>query len=232
MNLKNKKFYFLLIFVVVLVVFFIIAVSGLNSKKEKIDINSGVVQSLFSTFRLDDGCYLDVKDLNDNNQVKLKIAYDAIPQKSFSSIECSKLTIKPNEGLRCNVIDGVDNTISLDSKILEAKVHELFGTNYKYVPEAFGLVKRDTTCNSMYYDEKNSIFAEFYGDCNISCYERSQKIKEAYKVNNKLYIVTNYKYSVLDEKKNKIDNKKSIVTYRFKWDKGYERYVFDKVSEK
>ena len=229
---KSKRMVILIIFLLIIALLVGCFVIRSFNKKEKIDIKSGVVESLFSTFRMDEGCYKTVDGLNNSNLIKLRIAYEALPAHVFRTVECSKLSINSAEGLRCSFLEGHNETTSVDSKLLEAKVHELFGSDYKYKPEAFGLVVVEPKGSSMYYDEKNKIYAQYYGDSSINCYERSEKVVDAYKLGNKLYIETNYKYSYDDKESEKIKKKKSKLTYQFKWDEGYQKYVFDKVSEK
>lgn len=58
-----------------------------SSVKEELSLNDATVQKLFSIFSLNNGTYMT--GLNDDNRVKLRIAYENIAETDFSEISCA-----------------------------------------------------------------------------------------------------------------------------------------------
>lgn len=211
-----------------------------NDQEENLDINNDLVQNLYSIFRLDRSCYMNVDNLNNNNLVKLRIAYDNIAKKNFDSIECSKLEL--SDSSYCGDMTGLmiesygagdmekfreyekqNYTESISAKLIEAKVHELFGSDFKVNHESFGIGHIvEPTCYLMKYDDTNKIYAKFNCEGGGTCAFYAQNLISSYKKGDKLYIITNLISP---------DEKQTKVTYIFKKDKENSNYVFEKAIE-
>ena len=213
-----------------------------NDKEETIDIDDDLVQNLYSIFRFDKSCYMSTEGLNNNNLIKLRIAYDNISKQNIDYIECSKLELSDSaycgESMTGLMIDAYNKndlvkfkeyekqnyTEFISSKLIEVKVHELFGSDDKIKHESFGIDHVvEPNCNLMKYDSTNDIYARFSCEGGGTCGDSSQELVSAYKKNDELYIITN----IIDPN----NGNKTKVTYTFKKDKKNSKYVFKKVSE-
>ncbi len=211
-------------------------------KEEKIDINSSLVQNLYNIFKYD-ACYKDVDSLNNNNLVKLRIAYNNIPKSSVFTIECSKIgtidgaycgasmtdlmtdAYSVNDTQKFNEYEMQNHTYAVKADVIENKVYELFGNDYKFKNESFGILdySADASCHVMNYNSTNNIYAEYNGECGGSCPVFEQKLLSATKKGDKLYIVTNV---------SEPDQKPTEITYEFEKDKENDNYVFIKATGK
>lgn len=213
--------------------------------KEELDINSDLVQRLFNIFRLDQACYMTVDNLNNNNLVKLRLAYNNLSRYNFSEILCSEVGANEVvEGSYCgemndemssaygsgdmnkfNEATKSNYTTSLDANILRRKVKELFGSDIKVKDEDFGLNHNaEPFCHLMHYDKEKDLYAKYACEGGGSCGPGpKQTVKKAIKTGEKIEIVTDLF--------NEGDNKTTTVTYYFKFDKENYNYVFDKVEE-
>lgn len=219
-----------------------------TEKEEELDINNDLVQELFGIFRLDymdKLCYMSVDGLNNNKLVRLRLAYNNLSLDSTSNISCSEAdasvlssgetcgeiteeiskametgnTTKINEAAKNNI------TSSVSEDVLKRKMHELFGSNYNYENEDFGLNNSiEPKCNVMHYDKSKKIYAHYEGPCGGTCGGGiKQTIKKATKTEEKVKIIT--------DMFNEAKNESTTVTYYFKYDKENYHYVFDKVEE-
>lgn len=224
-----------------------------NATKEDIDINSSLVTNLFNVFRVDKACYMNVKDLNNTNYTRLRLAYDNlfVPDEM---VACSKVGVTYKESFCGNNFWGDEeisnaysndkakfnklleervSTKALNPKYLKAKFEELFGTDAEYKDEDFGVGHLATpTCYIMHYDEKNGIYAQYNCEGGGTCGGTPQTLSKAYKEGDKLYIETNYQdfEGILDEAR-KISKGKTKIIYVFKKDKINSNYVLEKVEE-
>ncbi len=58
-----------------------------SKNKEELDINDSTVQELFSAFEMTP-CYMSVDGLNNDNRVRLRLAYDNAEYKNVYSSNC------------------------------------------------------------------------------------------------------------------------------------------------
>lgn len=139
----------------------------IENKQEDIDINSALVQNLLNTFSFEKSYWMTVDDLNNSNLAKLRLAYDNMPKKNFEIISCSKFQLPVDHGTCGRATSEMENVIyngdmvkfrdlerrnittSISSKLIELKLHELFGSDYKVNHESFGLGTDD--CDPLYY---------------------------------------------------------------------------------
>lgn len=218
-------------------------ISEKKEKEEEVDINSSLVQYLFNIFKID-SCYKnDIEAMNTNNLVKLRTAYENISKTNFSSIECSKIgsingdpycgvmseemsdAYSKNDTVKFKEYEMQNMTRAVDAKILENKVYELFGSDYKFKNETFGIGNTvDPICNVMSYNSANNIYAEYNGECGGTCAAIEQKLISATKNGEKLTITTTTAPFGTNDFKSK-------VIYEFKKDKINSNYVFAKVTE-
>lgn len=212
-----------------------------KEKSETVDINSTLVQNLYGIFRLDKSCYINIDNLNNNNLVKLRLAYENISKQNIESIECSKLEL--SDSAYCGSMNGLmieahgagnmtkfreyekqNYTDSISANLIEAKVHELFGNDYEVKHESFGTGHViEATCYFMKYDTNNSLYAQFNCEGGGTCALYHQELVSASKKGDKLYIVTTLK--------DPEGNNPKTVTYTFKTDKLNNNYAFEKVDE-
>lgn len=201
-------------------------------QEQTVDINSELVQNLYNIFRMDKGCYMTVDGLNNDNLVKLRIAYDNISKQNIGMVECSKLDLSTNRNEYCgsdykNTTGVGSYTRSVNEDVIEAKVHELFGSDYKVSHASFdtaGHTVQPSSSNYMKYDAANHLYASFNAQGGGTCGgASSQTITSATKKKDELYIVTTFK---------NIRGNQSKISYTFKKDSVNENYVFVKaISE-
>ncbi len=213
-----------------------------KEESEIVDINSDLVQNLYSIFRFDRSCYMTADDLNNNNLVKLRLAYENIAKLDMEPIECSKLELSDlgycgiemnylmeeaymaNDMVKFKEYEQLNYTDSLRETLMTAKVHELFGSDTIVKHESFGTGHIvDANCNFMKYDATNHLYAQFSCEGGGICSGRSQELISASKEKDKLYIVTKLSYPS--------DNTTTTVTYTFKTDSINNNYVFENVVE-
>ena len=219
-----------------------------NTKKEEnkeLDINSDLVQNLFNTFKFGNTCSrLNIDDFNNNNLFKLRMAYDNIAEYAKTYVNCSELELKDDNSY-CGshnsetpeaedaLVKGDEkkfleiikqgSTETIDSKILEAKVHELFGSDYEYKPESFGMgISIEPSCFKMKYVKEKNLYVYYKCEGGGTCATGEQKLVSATKKGDKLNLTTEYK-----------DPDKDVTTikYVFKKDKIFGNYVFEKIYE-
>ena len=98
---------------------------------------------------------------------------------------------------------------------------ELFGKNYNYKDESFGLDNESKpNCHIMDYDQNKQVYAYYNCEGGGTYGLRTEEISEAYTKGDNLYIVSNYNDEVVGNKKN---------TYEFTKEDG--RYIFSKATE-
>lgn len=212
-----------------------------NEKEEKLDIDNPLVINLFNIFRFDKSCWMNSDALGNDNKVKLRLAYDNTNIREY--VECSKLGARINNMQYCGDVNFSDADFndaymndqnrfnklieersfakSIKQSDLKAKVIELFGSDYDYKDEDFGIGHTvDTRCAIMHYVESEKVYAEYNGQCGGTCGPLgSQEILKAYKLGEKLYIETKITYD--DDQ-----IKDYEVIYEFKKDKENGNYVF------
>lgn len=210
---------------------------------ENLDIHSDLIQNLFNIFRMDKSCYMSVDALNNSNRVKLRVAYDQLGKSNFSFVSCSE--IGANDAVKGAYCGEMNNemmqayetgnmtkfneetknnyTTSLDATVLKRKVHELFGSDYQYQDEDFGIGHVvEPTCYLMHYNQEKKLYGEYMCEGGGSCGRTEQTITKATKTGQRLEIITN----VVD-----VENKSTTVTYQFKYEQESYHYVFDKAIE-
>ncbi len=225
------------------------------NKEESIDINSDLVQKLFSIFRLDyyNGV-ISVDSLNNSNLAKLRLAYDNIPEKDYGIIDCSELDLTSDSSYCGETTSDMDNaheenneelfkkyeaenkTDSIDTSIIERKIRELFGSNYKVKNESFGISSLEPSCHYMKYDSNKKVYATFH--CiggGTTSNDMTQELVSASRINNELRIKTvlqTQSYQMCEEA-NCINEKTTTtnLTYIFTKDSKNGNYVFEKVEE-
>ena len=215
-----------------------------TEKVEELDINNDLVQEFFGIFRLDQACYMSVNDLNNNNLLKLRLAYNNLGESNFSTVSCSEVGAVVGKASYCGGMNGEmseaygtgdmnkfneatknNYTTSLDANILRRKVRELFGSDFKVKDEDFGIGNDvEPSCYLMHYDKEKDLYAKYSCEGGGTCGGGvKQTIKKATKTGDKIKIITD----MLDEEK----NESTTVTYYFKYDKENYHYVFDKAEE-
>ena len=205
---------------------------------DNLDINDPLVQQLYNSLTIDyeHGCYMKPSDLNNNNSIRLRMAYSNLPDGTEKDTTCKEYDTKIKTNLSeydyeyfCGPFAGDSSILGLSeeelknektSYIEESALKEaytkLFGSNYEYIPEDFVCVSGINIYHYIQEKQKYVLYALGSGDV---CFYNKQEITKAYKENNKLYIETNYT--------EKTETKK--VTYEFELENG--NYVFVKVIE-
>lgn len=221
-----------------------VATTNKVNNKEELDINSGLVTNLFNIFRLDNLGYKGVYEdtINNSNLAKLRIAYENIAIKDLNRyFPCSDLEFL-NETAYCGEMNNEMSEAyknqdmqkfeeaekenfseSISADIMEAKIRELFGSDYQIKHESFGTLYCSTepSCDYMKYDQKNNAYVHFYGECGCAGGAEKEKLISAYKKDNQLVINA----EIIEPN----DASKSKVTYTFKKDAINDNYVFEKV---
>ena len=205
-----------------------------------------IAYKLFNIFHIGDRCFMTPTSseipLNTSNKVKLRIAYESISPKYLKITSCSSeeeiiggsicggdtKTKEPglNEAYEQNdtskikeIIRKYRYTETIDSKIIKEKTEELYGSDYTYQPEDFGLgILADETCYFMHYSTKSNLYAVYSGQCGGICVPYTEQFSKAYKIDGRLYLETN------------LENKKAV--YEFKKDTKNDNYVFVQVTIK
>ena len=221
-------------------------------KKTDLDINSVLVQRLYKMFRLDKACWMSVEGLNNDNKVRLRLAYDNLNE-DRNSISCSEVGVEYKssycgEGSQywstnltqaytssdhqkfLEVLEQEGWTKSLDANALKLKYQELFGLNANYKDEDFGLGHTtEISCFIMKYDDTKKIYAQYSCEGGGTCVGKTQDLVSAYKEGNNLFIKT--KLSILNPvNENEIQEEKN-VTYEFTYDEDVVNYVFVKLTQ-
>lgn len=169
--------------------------------KKNLGINDSLVTGLFETFRIDKACWVGMRPLVLNeNRAKLRIAYQKLG----------------------------NNLNSVKQSDLKEKVLEIFGKDYDYKDEDFGIgVSVEPTCGIMRYVTEENLYKEESGACGGTCALGEQKITKAYIEGKKLIIETTYKDldGVAAEYR-----KDGNYTYEFK-EESTDHYVFVKITK-
>jgi len=217
-----------------------------EGKKTDLELDSPIVINLFEKFRLDKGCYTNVKDLNGKNVTRLRVAADNIGVNGQSYISCAKVggmidgrycgsdAFSDKEMSDAYVLDDKTkftklveermNTTTIDQSILKAKYLELFGSDADYKDEDFGTGHTaEPKCGMMHYDKDKKLYAAYNGECGGTCAPSSQKVTKAYKDGNIIIIETEFS--------SEVNNIKDKVTYEFKFDEKVGTYVYFKATE-
>ena len=169
--------------------------------KKDLDIDDSLVTGLFETFRMDKACWVGMKPLvlNDN-KAKLRIAYQKLG----------------------------NNLNNVKQSDLKAKVLDIFGKDYDYKDEDFGLgVTVEPTCGLMRYVAEEGLYKEESGACGGTCALGEQKITKAYIDGKKLVIETTYKDLDGKPAESRADGN---YTYEFK-EESENHYVFVKITK-
>ena len=197
-----------------------------NNKKETLDIDSAFVKSLYKPFKLDT-CFKTVEKMNNDNKIRLRIAYDNIVNADMDTVLCNEIGNANSVGLSCGSSDNSKVTTSVKAEVLELKYQELFGSNASFRNEDFGL---DSIANlqvhSMTYIESKNIYAEYSSEGGGTCAIGKQQLDSAYKQGNELFINTDY----IGYKDDGSEYSSKII-YQFKKDNQLERYVYVKAVE-
>lgn len=219
-------------------------------EKVELDANDSTVTKLFNIFRIDGdsgACWkkTDIEVINNENYAKLRVAYDQLGSAKFD-ISCSKVGgILGGIGAYCGNAFGTNDseineayaaqdterfkelvesrisTKAIYQKDLKAKVLELFGKDYNYKDEDFGIgVNVKPSCGVMHYVESEGVYASYSGQCGGTCAMGEQKITKAYKEGDKLFIESAYS----DQNPTNYN-----VNYEFKREKSTGNYIFVKV---
>lgn len=212
------------------------------AQKEELDPNDDLVQELFSMFKISGReTYMSVEGLNNDNKLKLRIAYENIPLSNIEYANCSDFELYEDFKYYCNDSDSLDTMVkyvvegktkeakelekqgrtkSINEEIIEREMHIIFGNDYEVKHESFNC----TTTEIMQYNEKKHIYGNFISEGGVYVSEVNQKVKKAYKENDKLIIETK-----ITTKETKEESTK--VIYTFQKDKENGNYVFKNVKE-
>lgn len=209
-----------------------------KNEEQIVDIHDDLIQNLYSIFKIDGRCHMNIESLNNSNLIKLRVAYENISKQNITSVECSKLEL--SESAYCGSMNGLmreaynngdlkkfkeyeqqNYTNSIPVALIESKVHELFGSDYNVYHESFGTAQSVApSCYFMKYDQSNNLYAQFNCEGGGACAPDSQELVEASKKGEELYIVT----KLTDP--NGVQTK---ATYTFKKDQKNGNYVFVKI---
>ena len=204
-------------------------ISGPKSEDTDEEINLGVdsdlATMLFDAFKFEGRIYLTVDGLNNDNKVKLRLAYEMMPQNKIGTISCDDAIIE--SGRMCGDDDGNStNGTSFTKKVSESDISRyvrlLFGSDVKFNNETFGVgLSTGSKGPIMYYDSnsKNYYYSGYNGGG--TRIGSSQSLESATKKGD---IIT------LKTKLTKGDSTSNVI-YTFKKDKVNYNYVFDNVKE-
>lgn len=204
-------------------------ISGPKSEDTDEEINLGVdsdlATMLFDAFKFEGRIYLNVDGLNNDNKVKLRLAYEMLSQNKIGTISCDDAIIE--SGRMCGDDDGNStNGTSFTKKISESDISRyvrlLFGSDVKFNNETFGVgLSTGSKGPIMYYDSnsKNYYYSGYNGGG--TRIGSSQSLESATKKGDTITLKT----------KLTIGDSTSDVIYTFKKDKVNYNYVFDNVKE-
>lgn len=204
-------------------------ISGPKSEDTDEEINLGVdsdlATMLFDAFKFEGRIYLNVDGLNNDNKVKLRLAYEMLSQNKIGTISCDDAIIE--SGRMCGDDDGNStNGTSFTKKVSESDISRyvrlLFGSDVKFNNETFGVgLSTGSKGPIMYYDSnsKNYYYSGYNGGG--TRIGSSQSLESATKKGDTITLKT----------KLTIGDSTSDVIYTFKKDKVNYNYVFDNVKE-
>lgn len=204
-------------------------IPGPKSEDTDEEINLGVdsdlANILFDTFKLEGRIYLTVDGLNNDNKVKLRLAYEMIPENKIGTISCDDASIE--SGRMCGDNDGYGTSgTSFTKKVSDSDISRyvrlLFGSDVKFNNETFGIgLSTGPKGPIMYYDSnsKNYYYSGYNGGGTRM--GSSQSLESATKKGDTITLKT----------KLTIGDSTSDVIYTFKKDKVNYNYVFDNVKE-
>ena len=112
----------------------------ISTEKTDLDVNDAIVINLFNIFRLDNSCYMNVKDLNSKNITRLRIASDNLTT-GLQTIECSKVG-GMYEGRYCGSNPFADKEMS-DAYNLDDKTKFTKWVEERMNTAKFGLVRAE-----------------------------------------------------------------------------------------
>ncbi len=214
---------------------------------DEVDIEA-TAKKLFEMYRYDEH-YIAFGDFSDN-RAKLLLAYRLLSNEKGNTfeIECSKVGAiinkvycgpyyddgnfyKLTDEEKIQYVNKNFSTEAIKSKDMENKIKELFGSDYTYSPEDFGLLKYSSTSGFIHYDKNNDVYAKYtiitglvYGDY------FKEEIESNYIEEDKLYI----KSKIVESNWSEIydyDIVGNTITYEFKKDVKTSKYVFFKISK-
>ena len=211
--------------------------------KVAVDVNSVEVVSMFSKFKISNNCLYNPDLLNNDNLTRLRLAYENIDVKDFINVPCSNSSCNMNPeycgesmtqemqvAFDSNNIDKFreaerkNTTKAVTASVLEAKYKELFGSDSVVIHESFGIGgSLPSTCRLMKY-ESDTVTYYLYnsGECsNICSPDIFEEIKEAYKIDENLFIVSTYNG----------DHTRYDLTYEFRVDPETQMFVFKSVTK-
>lgn len=204
-------------------------ISGPKSEDTDEEINLGVdsdlATMLFDAFKFEGRIYLTVDGLNNDNKVKLRLAYEMMPQNKIGTISCDDAIIE--SGRMCgdddrNSTNGTSFTKKVSESDISRYVRLLFGSDVKFNNETFGVgLSTGSKGPIMYYDSnsKNYYYSGYNGGG--TRIGSSQSLESATKKGD---IIT------LKTKLTKGDSTSNVI-YTFKKDKVNYNYVFDNIKE-
>ena len=216
-----------------------------KEEREELSIQDDVVVKLYNIFKYDNRCYITTEGLNHDNKTKLRIAYENVGSGSFEKIQCDKVETRigkishcgegiPNESVEAYASGDMQkfdeyikqvSTDSIKASILKSKVLELFGKDYNYKNEDFGLdAGVEPVCLIAHYDQNHDLYAKYTCEGGGTCGGFQQELKSAYKEGNGLWIQTHLK-----EHKANGEIKEVELIYQFQ--KENENYVFVSATE-
>ena len=219
-----------------------------NVFKNDTGLDDDSIKDLFTIFRTDN--HIEFNGYT-SNKAKLRLAYENIPESSYSTIACSKVGGYLNTGAYgayCNGgADGEDyqdalaqgdkekqkelieqraTTKSISSTIMKAKVEELFGSDYPYQPEDFGIgLTIEPECQLMHYDQTNDVYAFYSQACGGTTDRYSERLLSAEINGDHLYLKSKVLKTEIES-----DTIDTIKTYEFKKDAKNGNYVFVQVT--
>ena len=204
-------------------------ISGPKSEDTDEEINLGVdsdlATMLFDAFKFEGRIYLTVDGLNNDNKVKLRLAYEMMPQNKIGTISCDDAIIE--SGRMCgdddrNSTNGTSFTKKVSESDISRYVRLLFGSDVKFNNETFGVgLSTGSKGPIMYYDSNSkNYYYSGYNGCGTRI-GSSQSLESAIKKGDIITLKT----------KLTIGDSTSNVIYTFKKDKVNYNYVFDNVKE-
>ncbi len=216
--------------------------SAEDERKEEgevsLDIQSDLVQNLYNTFRETRDCtsFSSMKDFTSNDESKLYLAYQQIPQGDMLEMNCSRLTLfysdsghycgqSMNQGMLDNMSDPnssafqeaikSNSTVTVSRTLLDQKVRELFGENVSIAPQNF----KAGIGPMMMYDANQDLYAFYNVNAGGECSLGTQELTGAVQKGDEIRITSFITYPV-DLLKDSLE-----VTYVLTWEESTKHYI-------
>ena len=222
-----------------------------DSRKD-LSTNDATVKELLSIFSIAKN-HLNAGTNYLNNTAKLKLAMMQNGNSNMKTIPCSKVggyisgngqysycsdykgddfytAEKQGPEVAKEFVEKNQSTKSLSSSILKAKVEELFGSDYTYIPEDFSATlghQPTYGCQIWHYDKANDVYAFYGGLCGGEGTNYKEEVISAYKENKHLYIDTKIVEASNSNAELPVGTN---ISYEFKKDVKNNNYVFVKVK--